>query len=68
MRTGEQGVVAELLGGRGVLSRMAALGFTPGTEVTVLQNLGHGPLLVRLRDTRVAMGRGEASKVRMIHK
>ncbi len=63
LHPGERGVVTELLGGRGVLGRMAALGFTPGTEVTMLQNFGHGPLIVLLRDTRVALGRGEASKV-----
>jgi ferrous iron transport protein A len=42
---------------------MVSLGFTPGTEVTLLQNYGRGPLLVTVRDTRVALGRGEALKV-----
>ncbi len=65
LHAGEQGVVAELLGGRGVLCRMAAMGFTPGVEVRMVQNFGHGPLIVFLRDTRVALGRGEASKVRV---
>ena len=65
LHPGERGVVTELLGGRGVLGRMAALGFTPGAEVRMLQNFGHGPLIVLLRDTRVALGRGEAGKVRV---
>ncbi len=68
LHPGEQGVVAELLGGRGVLGRMASLGFTPGAKVRMLQNFGHGPLIVLLRDTRVALGRGEARKVRMLRK
>jgi len=42
---------------------MLTLGLTPGAGVTVLQNYGHGPLIVRVRDTRVALGRGEASNV-----
>lgn len=42
---------------------MLTLGLTPGTEVTVLQNYGHGPMIVRVRDARVALGRGEAEKV-----
>ena len=50
-------------GGHGVLSRLAALGFTPGARLRVIQNFGHGPILVALRDTRVALGRGEASKI-----
>jgi ferrous iron transport protein A len=60
---GEAGVVHRLAGGRSFVSRLAALGFTPGSQVTVIQNLGRGALIVRVRDTRVALGRGEAAKV-----
>ncbi len=60
---GEVGVVRQLAGGRGFMSRLAALGFTPEAEVTMVQNFGHGPLIVLVRDTRVALGRGEAAKV-----
>jgi ferrous iron transport protein A len=42
---------------------MVGLGFTPGAVVTILQNYGRGPLLVTVRDTRVALGRGEALRV-----
>lgn len=63
LRTGEEGVITGLLGGRSLRSRMVSLGMTPGAAVTVLQNFGHGPLIVRVRDTRVALGRGEAEKV-----
>jgi len=60
---GGVGVVRQLAGGRGLVSRLAALGFTIGAEVTMVQNFGHGPLIVLVRDTRVALGRGEAAKV-----
>ena len=60
---GEHGVVIEMNGGRGVLSRMTALGFTPGAEVTVVQNFGRGPLIARVRDARIALGRGEAGRL-----
>lgn len=63
MHTGEQGVVVELIGGRGMLSRMVSLGFTPGAEVTVVQNFGRGPLIARVRDARIALGRGAAGKI-----
>ena len=65
MRSGEQCVVVDLAGGRGLLGRMASLGFTPGAEVTVLQNFGRGPLIALVRDARIALGRGEAGKVRV---
>ena len=60
---GEVGVVRQLAGGRGFISRLATLGFTLGIEVNMVQNFGHGPLIVLVRDTRVALGRGEAMKV-----
>jgi len=61
----QRGIVTDLVGGHGLLSRMASLGFTPGAEVTMVQNFGHGPLIVLVRGTRVALGRGEASKIRV---
>ena len=60
---GEQGVVVTMDGGRGLLCRMTSLGFTPGAEVTVVQNYGRGPLIARVRDARIALGRGEAGRI-----
>jgi ferrous iron transport protein A len=60
---GASGRVRDLHGGQDFLARMAALGFTPGAEVTMVQNFGHGPVIVAVRDTRIALGRGEAGKV-----
>ena len=59
----ERGTVAELHGGRHFVSRLATLGFTPGAELVVVQNFGRGPLIVRVRDTRIALGRGEAERI-----
>jgi ferrous iron transport protein A len=63
---GKVGVVHGLGGGRHFISRMASLGFTPGTRVKMVQNYGRGPLIVSVRDARVALGRGEAGKVQII--
>ncbi len=63
LHTGEQGVVVDLAGGRGLLGRMTSLGFTPGAKVTVVQNFGRGPLIALVRDARIALGRGEAGKI-----
>jgi Fe2+ transport system protein FeoA len=52
-------VVASLLSG------LAALGFTPGARLRVMQNFGHSPVIVSVRDTRVALDRGEATKIRV---
>ena len=60
---GKQGMVHSLVGGHEFCSRVANLGFTPGTPLRVLQNRGHGPVLISLRGTMVALGRAEAAKV-----
>ena len=59
----ERALVRVLRGGKDFNSRMSVLGFTPGTFVTVIQNYGRGPVLITLKDVRVALGRGEALKV-----
>lgn len=60
---GFRGVVARVTGGRDLAARLAAMGLTAGTEIVVLQNLGFGPMLARVRDTRIALGRGQAGMV-----
>jgi len=49
-------------GGRGVSRRLAAMGVMPGIEVTVLSSQ-NGPVLLRVGDSRFAIGRGMAHKV-----
>jgi len=63
VRSGESVQIEKMEGGHHFLSRLASLGFTPGARLKVLQNYGHGPIIVSLRDTRVALGRGEAKKI-----
>jgi ferrous iron transport protein A len=55
--------VRALRGGKGFASRMGTLGFVPGSVVTMMQNYGRGPVLVLIKNVRVALGRGEAFKV-----
>ncbi len=60
---GEVGRVYQLRGGRKFVARLAALGFTPGAPVQVVQNYGMGPIIVSIRGTQVALGRNEARRV-----
>ena len=43
--------------------RLESMGLREGKTVEVLNNPGHGPLLVRVDDSRLALGRGVAMKV-----
>ena len=57
------GIVTDIRGGRGLINRLTAMGLTPGTIVHVLKSGGPGPLLIEVRDTRIALGRGVAMKI-----
>jgi len=65
LKTGETAVIHDFVAGHTLVSRLSALGFTPGANVTMIQNYGHGPVIVNVRDTRIALGRGEAAKIRV---
>ncbi len=63
LKAGTHAVVRAFRGGRELVNRLTALGLIAGVSLEVLQNYGRGPLLVLVRDTRIALGRGEALKV-----
>ena len=62
--TGEEAEIESLHGLGSTLSRLAALGFVPGSRVSMVQNRGRGPLIVSVIHTRVALGRSEAGSIR----
>ena len=51
--------------GRGVTQKLTAMGIAPGAELSVLNTRG-GPLLVRIGDSRIALGRGMAHRVMVL--
>lgn len=63
LNTGKVGIIKILKGGHGFKSRLSVLGFTPGTKVRMIQNFGRGPVIVEIKDTNIALGRGEALKI-----
>jgi DtxR family transcriptional regulator, Mn-dependent transcriptional regulator len=60
---GQTGVIKSCEGGRTRQGRCLSLGFTPGTRIKMLENYNHGPVLVRLHDSEVALGREMANNV-----
>jgi len=63
IKTGDQVTLQSIMVGRELTSRLTSLGLTPGAMVEVLQNYGRGPIIVNVRGTHVALGRGEARKL-----
>ncbi len=61
----EEGTVYLIAGGRRFISRLAAMGIARGIKVKVLTN-SSGPLVVVANGTRVAIGKGQATKITII--
>jgi len=54
----EEAKVVEVRGGRGLVRRLSELGFTPGAKVKILFSNSPGPVLIDVRGSRIALGRG----------
>ncbi|MEW6067338.1 MAG: FeoA domain-containing protein [Nitrospirota bacterium] len=65
IREGQEGIIHSITGGRGLISRLAAMGIAPGIKIKVVRNSG-GPLLIATNGAKVAIGRGQASKIIII--
>jgi len=64
LNQGMRGTVAFAFGGRGIVQRLAEMGLTPGTEITVVREAPfHGPVEVSVRGISLALGHGVASRI-----
>lgn len=60
---GTQATVVEVHGGRGLCRRLAEMGFNVGDKVRMIKNHRPGPVMVEVKDSRVALGRGVTMKI-----
>jgi len=64
MEIGQTGTVIEVLGGRGFVRRLDALGIRPGKKVTKISStLFRGPITLRVDNAQVAVGFGMARRI-----
>ena len=53
----------DITGGRGIRSKLYSMGLIPGVSLKVLNRNGTGPLIISVKDSRLVIGRGMASKI-----
>ena len=64
MEIGQTGTVIGILGGRGLMRRLEALGIRPGKKVTKISStLFRGPVTLRVDNAQVAIGFGMANRI-----
>ena len=52
-----------MIGGIGLKKRVTELGFTLNTPIRIIKSIGMGPVLVEVKGSRIAIGRGIAMKI-----
>ncbi len=55
--------IISVRGGRGVMQRLADLGLIPGTTIKIIKSMSNGPLLLEVKGSRIALGRGISMKL-----
>jgi ferrous iron transport protein A len=63
LRENCEAVIVEVRGGMGLTRRLTEMGFTNGARVKILHSTPPGPILVMVRGSRIALGRGLAMKI-----
>jgi len=59
---GQSVKLVKVTAGRQLARRLAEMGLTPGVQLKVVQDQG-GPMLLAVRNSRLALGRGMAHKI-----
>lgn len=61
--TGDTVRLVRVRAGRGLNSRLAAMGFVPEAKIRVVSNGHPGPFVIIIKDIKMVLGRGVAQKV-----
>ena len=65
LESGAVGKIDSLAGSGSFLARAASIGFVSDTDVVVVRNGKRGALIVRLKDSDIAVGRKEARRIKV---
>ncbi len=60
--------VAEIVAGYGLKTRLCDMGIVPGAEIKLVNPETAGPIIVEVKGTRLALGRGVAQHVMVCEK
>mgnify|MGYP001098461121 CR=1 FL=1 len=64
LRDGDVAFVADVRGGRGMRRRMADMGLATGARIEVVSDsASSGPVIVKVLDSRIAIGRGMSRRI-----
>ena len=62
-RSGAKVTIVDVLAGQGLKKRLADMGLLPGTKIRVVNSQMPGPVIMEIKGSKVALGRGAAHRV-----
>ena len=62
-KNGDKIKILDINCGREFSRRLCALGLFEGTEIEIVKNDHFGPIIVRILNSKIALGQGEANKI-----
>jgi len=64
LQPGETGIVKEIQGGHGLISKLQSMGLRPGKKITkVSSHFWHGPQTLEIDNMQIAVGFGMAKRI-----
>jgi ferrous iron transport protein A len=69
LKDGQTGIIVSISGGKNAAKRLADMGLKSGTEIQVLRKtLFSGPVQIGVCGSKLVLGKGLASKIRVVLK
>ncbi len=66
VKEGQKVRLVSVNAGRGLNSRLTAMGLVPDVEITVINNSHPGPFVISVKDSKMMLGRGMAQKIMVV--
>lgn len=63
MQTGQTAILKDIFWGTKLRSKLYDMGMTPGTPISMISASGRGPVILDVRGSRLALGRGIIEKI-----
>lgn len=63
LKTGQNAILKDITWGMKIKRKLYDMGMTPGTPVSMISSSGRGPVILAVRGSRLALGRGIIAKI-----
>jgi ferrous iron transport protein A len=65
IQSGQNARLKKIIGGQEIRQRLTAMGFLPEQIILVVKNGHPGPLVVKVKESKIVLGRGMSQKIKV---